>query len=110
MPENRPLEITPQELQARRGTSGPLLLDCREHQELQFARIEGALHIPMGEIPLRLAEIPEDCDLVVFCHSGVRSMNVAHWLRTEAGLERVQSLRGGIDAWSREIDPTIARY
>jgi rhodanese-related sulfurtransferase len=46
---------------------------------------------------------------VTICHAGVRSMNVAVWLRNQ-GLEQVQSLRGGIDAWSREIDPTVPRY
>jgi rhodanese-related sulfurtransferase len=89
--------------------AAPLLLDVREHEELAVARIPGALHIPMGEIAVRLSEIPDHRDVVVFCHHGKRSYSVASWLK-RAGFTRVRSLRGGIDAWSCEVDPSIPRY
>jgi rhodanese-related sulfurtransferase len=66
--------------------------------------------MPMGDVPSRAhQELDPDERLVVFCHAGVRSMNVTVWLRNQ-GFEQVQSLRGGIDAWSVEVDPTVARY
>jgi rhodanese-related sulfurtransferase len=66
--------------------------------------------MPMGDVPSRAhQELDPDERLVVFCHAGVRSMNVTVWLRNQ-GFEQVQSLRGGIDAWSVEVDSTVARY
>jgi rhodanese-related sulfurtransferase len=86
------------------------LIDVREPWEFQTARIEGSLLMPMGDIPSRAnQELDPEEHLVVFCHSGVRSMNVTVWLRNQ-GFERVQSLRGGIDTWSVEVDPKVARY
>lgn len=86
-----------------------LLLDVREHVEYHTARVEGSLLIPMREIPSRIQELDPDAHIVTLCHSGVRSLNVAAWLRNQ-GFERVQSMRGGIDAWSRTIDPAVPRY
>jgi rhodanese-related sulfurtransferase len=64
----------------------------------------------MGDVASRAhQELDPDERLVVLCHAGVRSMNVTVWLRNQ-GFEQVQSLRGGIDAWSVEVDPTVARY
>ncbi|MGA8730550.1 MAG: rhodanese-like domain-containing protein [Terracidiphilus sp.] len=86
------------------------LVDVREPWEIQTARIEGSLLIPMGDVPARAhQELDPEEHLVVFCHSGIRSMNVTVWLRNQ-GFEQVQSLRGGIDAWSVEVDPKVARY
>ena len=85
------------------------LLDCREHHELDLARIDGAVHIPMGEIPARLDELDPKRELIVFCHHGVRSLNVAHFL-AQQGFENVASMRGGIDAWSRRIDENVPTY
>lgn len=85
-------------------------IDVREPWEVATANIEGAVPMPMGDVPSRAhQELDPDEHLVVFCHSGVRSMNVTVWLRNQ-GFENVQSLRGGIDAWSVEVDPTVARY
>ena len=106
-------EITPSQLEAI--VSGPerehvVLLDVREPQEYVVARIEGSVLMPMGEVPGRAnQELDPDSHIVTICHHGVRSMNVAVWLRNQ-GLEKVQSLRGGIDAWSREVDPQVPRY
>ena len=88
----------------------PLLLDVRERWEYDTARIENSLLMPMGDIPARAhAELDPDEPIVVLCHHGMRSLNVTMWLRAQ-GFEHVQSLSGGIDDWSRAIDPTIPRY
>jgi len=63
----------------------------------------------MLDIPNRLADIPRDREIAVLCHSGRRSARVAEFL-TANGFENVVNVRGGIDAWSREIDPAVARY
>jgi rhodanese-related sulfurtransferase len=86
------------------------LLDVREPWEFDIARLNGAKLIPMGDIPSRAhQELDPEDHIVVVCHHGVRSMNVTAWLRQQ-GFEKAQSMRGGIDAWSRQIDPTIPTY
>ncbi|HYK93876.1 MAG TPA: rhodanese-like domain-containing protein, partial [Thermoplasmata archaeon] len=85
------------------------LLDVREPMERELARIEPSLFIPMGEVPRRLEEIPKDAEVVVYCHTGQRSAMVAGFLETQ-GFSRVGNLTGGIDAWSRRVDPTVPRY
>jgi rhodanese-related sulfurtransferase len=86
------------------------LIDVREPWEYQTAHIDGSLLMPMGDVPSRAyQELDPDERLVVMCHAGVRSMNVTVWLRNQ-GFENVQSMRGGIDAWSREVDPKVPRY
>jgi len=115
-------EISPADLAARNKATAtpmskaeplkpaPVLLDVREPWEYQIAHIPGSTLMPMGDVPSRAhVELDPDAPIVVICHAGVRSMNVTHWLR-ENGFENAQSLRGGIDAWSREIDPKIPRY
>jgi rhodanese-related sulfurtransferase len=106
-----PLELSAEETARRRaaGASELVLLDVREPEELAICRIEGAEHIPMGDIPSRLQHLDPERDLVVFCHHGVRSARVALWLRGQ-GFERVWSLAGGIDAWAQTVDPTLPRY
>lgn len=86
----------------------PLLLDVREAWEVQTAALPGITHIPMQEIPARLAELDGGRDIVSICHHGARSMQVAVFLERH-GL-RVHNLSGGIDAWSREVDPSVPRY
>jgi rhodanese-related sulfurtransferase len=85
------------------------LLDVREPYECGIAAIGGAQHIPMGQIPARLGEIPAGVALVVMCHHGARSQSVVNFLR-QAGRDQVLNLQGGIDAWSQHIDPAVARY
>jgi rhodanese-related sulfurtransferase len=86
------------------------LLDCREPWEHQTAHIEGALLMPMNEIPARAhQELDPEAHIVVYCHHGVRSLNVTNWLRQQ-GFEKVQSMRGGIDAWSRTVDWKVPVY
>jgi rhodanese-related sulfurtransferase len=86
------------------------LLDVREPWEFETARIEGAKLMPMGEIPSRAhQELDPEDHIVVYCHHGVRSMNVTAWLRQQ-GFEKAQSMAGGIDAWSRRVDPKVPLY
>jgi rhodanese-related sulfurtransferase len=86
-----------------------LLLDVREPYERELAHIEPSLHIPMREVPERLAEIPKEREVIVYCHGGARSAMVAGFLETR-GYPRVINLAGGIDAWSQTVDPTVPRY
>jgi len=106
-------EITTQELKqllALANPERPVVLDVREPWEYSAARIEGSTLMPMGDIPSRaFQELDPEARIITVCHHGVRSMNVAVWLRNQ-GFENAQSLRGGIDAWSAEIDPAVPRY
>jgi rhodanese-related sulfurtransferase len=88
------------------------LIDVREPHEFQQARIDGARLIPMREIPSRISEIEGEADnatVVFFCHHGMRSADVANWVRGQ-GIGECQTMQGGIDQWSREIDPSVPRY
>ena len=90
--------------------NAPLLLDVREPWEYQTAHLPNSLLMPMGEIAARAhQELDPDAPIVVLCHHGARSLNVTMWLRNH-GFEHVQSLAGGIDGWSRTIDPNVPRY
>jgi rhodanese-related sulfurtransferase len=84
-------------------------LDVREHSELEICRIEGALHIPMGEIPVRADSLPKESPIVIFCHHGMRSMNVLQYLEAR-GFENLINMGGGIHAWSHEVDPNVPTY
>ncbi len=104
-------EITPEQLKTQLDQNLPVrLLDVREPWEFQLSHITGSVPLPMGEIPARAnRELDPDDHIVVICHHGVRSANVTHWLRQQ-GFEHSQSLRGGIDRWSRLIDATVPMY
>ncbi len=104
------MEISVEEVKRRLDSGEKLrLLDVREPQEFAIARIEGAELIPMRTIPGAVDQLRSpDAPLVVYCHHGVRSLNVVLWLR-EQGIEAV-SMAGGIDAWSLRIDPNVPRY
>jgi sulfur-carrier protein adenylyltransferase/sulfurtransferase len=85
------------------------LLDVREDEERAVASIQPSTHIPMSAVPDHLSELPKDRRIVVYCHHGGRSYAVAGYLETE-GFPEVTNLTGGIDEWSRLIDPTVTRY
>jgi rhodanese-related sulfurtransferase len=103
-------EISPADAATLLKENKARFIDVREPWEVGTAHIDGAVSMPMGDVPSRVhQELDPDERLVVLCHAGVRSMNVTVWLRNQ-GFEQVQSLRGGIDAWSVEIDPSVARY
>lgn len=102
-------ELTAREANRLRAEPDTLFVDVREPWEHARCHIEGALHIPLDEIPQRLAELARTAAIVVVCHHGVRSRQVMHYL-LRAGYPRVYNLAGGIDAWAREIAPGMARY
>ena len=107
-----PLEIDCQRVKQKLDAGeNLLLLDCREADEHAAANIPAAKLLPMSEIADRLGELdPHRADtIIVHCHMGGRSLRVAGWLRDQ-GFPLAQSLAGGIDAWSQEIDPTVPRY
>ena len=87
----------------------PLLLDVREPWEYERARIPGARLVPMREIPARLGEIDAGKDVIAICHHGSRSAQVALFLEKN-GYGKVHNLVGGVDAWSRTVDPAVPTY
>ncbi len=87
----------------------PLLLDVREPWELSLASLPEVVNIPMAQIPDRLDELVSDREIVVICHHGSRSLLVAAFLK-QNGFDAVINLTGGIDAWSREVDPAVPIY
>jgi rhodanese-related sulfurtransferase len=91
------------------GRERPLLLDVREPWEYEKARIAGAQLVPMRDVPKRLDEIDQDKEVVAICHHGGRSAQVAMFLE-KAGYAKVHNLVGGVDAWSRTVDPTVPLY
>lgn len=86
-----------------------VLVDVREPAEVQYCAIAGSVHIPMGELVQRVGEIDRERETVILCHTGGRSMQVAMFLRAQ-GYDNVYNLAGGIDAWSRTVDPGVPRY
>jgi rhodanese-related sulfurtransferase len=104
-------EITPEEVKRKSDQKEVFtLLDVREPWEFETARMVEAKLMPMGDVPSRAhQELDPDDHIVVICHHGVRSMNVTAWLRQQ-GFDRAQSMRGGIDAWARQIDTNIPTY
>lgn len=104
------VQLTPQQVQdGLQKQPAPLLLDVREEDEVRLCALPGSLHIPMNLIPLRHNELPDDVPIIVYCHHGIRSLNVARYL-AHVGFENVANLQGGIDAWARQIDPSLPRY
>jgi rhodanese-related sulfurtransferase len=102
--------LTPAEFIARRD-AGELwqLLDVRQPWETEIAKIAESLIIPMPEIPARYGELDAARPVAVLCHSGGRSARVAGFL-VQQGFARVANIDGGIDAWARYCDPSLARY
>ena len=108
VPELTPTEFT-KRWPAPLADAGVVLLDVREPVELEMAAVQTALHMPMRDVPSRLAELDRGSPIVVMCHTGRRSLMVAQYL-VGNGFSQVFNLRGGIDAWSTEIDPQVPRY
>ncbi len=103
-------EISAPELQLERRRKPDLVLvDVREPAEAEIARIDGARHIPLRQLPGRLSELPGHGEIVTLCHHGQRSLKAREILKG-AGFANVRSLAGGIDAWSREVDAEVPRY
>ena len=107
------METAPREVKARLDAGEKLrMIDVREPFEFELARIEGAELIPMNTVAGELQKLDALADeetLIVYCHHGVRSLSVVNWLRQQ-GVEACQSMSGGIDQWSWEIDSAVPRY
>ena len=106
------LEISCRDLHEKLEAGHDLVIvDCREPDEHALVAIEGAVLIPLGELPDRVAELAAHRNrlVVVHCHLGMRSQRAARWLR-EQGFSQAQSLAGGIEQWAVEIDPGLKRY
>lgn len=102
--------ITPRELKSRLEHGEPLaLVDVREPGEHAICAIPGSRLIPMDEVPRRIRELDPDVETVVVCHHGIRSAHVIAHLESR-GFHKLVNLRGGIDAWAREVDPTMRTY
>jgi rhodanese-related sulfurtransferase len=103
-------ELSARELEARlKGPNPPLLVDVREPHEWRLCRIPGAELRPMSQIMSWMDDLDKSAEIVFQCHTGVRSLQVAHYLKAN-GFERVFNLRGGIEAWAVEVDPGMPRY
>ena len=104
-----PLEISPTDLKKTLDRGESLqLLDVRESDEFKIANIGGLL-IPLGELEARYVELDPNKTTITLCHHGVRSRHAAAFLRS-LGFSKVTNLAGGIDRWSTEVDPKVARY
>jgi len=90
-------------------SAAPLLLDVREPHELEISHLPGALNLPLGQLAARLSELDSAREMVVFCKAGTRSARALEILKS-AGFRRVKNLQGGINAWAREIDPSLPVY
>ncbi|MBM3269379.1 MAG: molybdopterin-synthase adenylyltransferase MoeB [Candidatus Sericytochromatia bacterium] len=110
VPDDDALNVSADWLKARMdaGTAPPIL-DCRQPFEWDICQLPGSMLVPMAEIPRRLDEFARDAEIVVVCHHGRRSLNVAQFMR-QRGFARARSLDGGLDEWARRIDPAMARY
>jgi len=104
-----PIEVSVHDLKRALDEGGATVVDVREPWEAEIARIEGARLVPLGEFAARAGELPRDTPILVLCHHGGRSMQATQWLRRN-GYDKVSNVAGGIDAWSREIDPAVPRY
>jgi adenylyltransferase/sulfurtransferase len=103
-------DITAKELEARLHSGNHIrLLDVREPHELEISQLDGATLIPLGQLAARLSELDSAEEMVVFCKAGTRSARALELLAS-AGFRKVKNLRGGINAWAREVDTSLPIY
>ena len=110
-------QISPQEVKdwigKASGQTKAYVLDVREAWEVQTAHLQdpdlNVIHIPMGELSMRLAQLDPKDAIACLCHHGGRSMQVAAFL-AQQGFSHVANIAGGINAWSAQIDPSVPRY
>lgn len=93
----------------REGGEAVTVVDVREPWEREICALAGSVGIPLGTLPERLNELPEDGTVVLLCHHGVRSLQAAAWLRRQ-GFAKAFSLHGGIDTWAAEVETEMRRY
>lgn len=105
-----PVEIDPADLnRMRKEGADHLVVDVREKWELEVCGLEGSLHLPLGDLPVRSTELPKNRTLVILCRTGRRSLQATLWLRSQ-GYPNATNLRGGVHQWSDDIDPTMRKY
>ncbi|MBC8153151.1 MAG: molybdopterin-synthase adenylyltransferase MoeB [Bacteroidetes bacterium] len=110
-PVSGPQKMSVYELADRLTNGEPVfLLDVRERAEYELCHLDDAVLIPIGMIPNNVKRIPTDRPVVVYCHHGIRSANVANYLFTQFGMTNLYNLDGGINAWAREVEPEMAVY
>jgi len=103
-------QFTPRDLKNHLDQGGkPVLLDVREQWEFDYCRIGGSELIPMGKIHLHLDDIDPAAEVIVICHHGIRSRQVAYYLETQ-GFTDVVNLEGGVERWAQEVDPSMRQY
>lgn len=104
-------ELRPREAAALlAGPHPPRILDVREPWEYALCHLEGALLIPMRELPGRISELDPEAPLLVVCHHGIRSRMVCRYLEREHGFRNLMNLEGGVAAWAAEVDPGMPTY
>ncbi len=102
--------ITPKELKARIDKGEKIvLLDVREPWENSLAKLEGSVLVPLGTLPQSLSRLDRSAEIIAYCHHGMRSADATGFL-LQQGFPNVKNLVGGIDAWSIQVDGTVARY
>ena len=104
------LNLSPQDVKSKldRGEK-VVFLDVREPWEVAINRLDGAVHIPLGELGQRFQELNPENEIIAYCHMGVRSLKATRFLK-EQKFKNVMNLAGGIEAWSLQIDPKVPRY
>lgn len=102
--------LTPRQIRdALASRADILLVDVREPAEHAIAHIDGATLIPMRSLPVEIAALPLDRDIILLCHHGMRSEMAGNFLLAQ-GFSRVSHMLGGIDRWSDDVDPAVAKY
>ena len=105
-------QLNPRELAnwlAATDRTKPVLLDVREPWEFQVCHIEDSVHIPMSAVPTNFDSLDSNAAIVVICHHGARSLQVANFLQSN-GFENLYNLNGGVAAWAQVVDPTMPTY
>ena len=102
-------DLGPKEFQKNLTIENNILIDVREKDELEICKIDGAINMPMSSIMQTFSELDPELTYSLYCHHGMRSMQVANFLLSK-GFKSLFNLQGGIDAWSREIDSSVERY
>ena len=104
-------DLTPEALHTRLLANEDIqLVDVREDVEFDFGHLPRSLHLPLGELPARAAEIRRHGPVVLICHHGVRSAQALMYLQQRLGYDNLLNLRGGTDAWSQRVDASVRRY
>ena len=102
-------DLTPKAFKASLNNDNTLLIDVREDWEFDICKIQGAQLMAMSAIAETYTQLDKNANLAIYCHHGVRSLRVIHFLQSQ-GYENLINLQGGIDAWSSEIDSSVAKY